>query len=1442
MNQSASGTASPEALARFKEARRNLENFKKWFKEQSEKKKKGEDSDLNSLPFLLSNADPSTSAGGEPFWLTMAKLALKMDEERADDDAAAEADADSKWDIARNSAPSADQLTMFAGPAAVAGVGGLALMSSGANAGQMQPPAIQPVQPGVGTAAMNALGVQSSPAVQGVGGPAGQAPTAEPSHVVYEKDKAAFWQAKGYDGKIFADDDLTDADLAKDASFLKAAAIVYADSKGDRAPMLTGAKLADWAIDHMRWKKQNFLFGTIGGALANAMGNDQAVKDAYKYIGDAYDHKSWDWKSKKGWKDFGKALLYNLADPTIIFGGAKVASIGIRAVKSLGLTGVKERGAEFVARTVAPAAALGAGFGATSGTAEAVTAYNADAHKLGWSTVGEAGIGAIYGAAAGGGLSVLGAGAVALAPQVSRAVSSTMRGPRAVVGSGWNNLKVKVLKTPDPVPSPVRGAEAMPAFHQRTDLGNHFLFRYKILKPHKWYDDYRALRVESAMTNPRPIIKPVVNYVDRSMEKFGLTKSLYDLDQDIRSAAQTASNMANLQTQMLTKMRDFANANRANLLQFKREVQALRDHVDSTYKVITNKDGTKPRNDGRFHGLIDTIVKDLDGKEKGHKTALLAYLDDMIKTADDLQKTDFGDLGQRVRTLEYKPGIALEDIHALQSHSLHKIFTMARDAHARLHVRETTTGEQGPHIPFTDIRILVPKRELQEVNGIKIAVTGEERESVIRQIATGHYEAEPNLRKRADPKNVEANVMDLELEYKKWIDPNDNSIVKWDVENTRVFATSLAAVVRDGYAHEALHVARRLMMRIGSNSRRVTIPPGITDNEHFVKALGDIVHTDAYKRWKKTFDAIVDRNYMTGKQEPGYGPTDSPGRASEEAAMERSYFWHYMFRFPALKPWAKPAEVKIQAVTWQNPWGRLHAYTVGGYTTPETDPGKLGFLKINRDWWWREKPKEGANILKDNFVARSPWWLKAPTRAALGGMTARPLLYPTVAAGVLVGGESAWNAARDQDKDTWVGDTGRWIGQKTLGTAEWIQSHTAGYLPYVGEYLDGSSIAWANEQLFRAEDDDASSPATEVPLDANGRRYAGPGVVQLPPGQPVTMTEIGLFNTTIAENEANVQRLNTQLTLANAQHKSAETMLEFAKKGNDKDQIARAKDREKATAQTVEGLEKSLNQTKADLEANKWGRTQAYIGYYTSADKIPDGNVRDLTAGNLAILYEQSKGKIDLSDTKYFEAAKAAAERGEPLKPKDVKAVLGKASKAGKADKGGSESSLDETWQQSAGRLRDSFGRRLSKDATEVFGDSPELEHFFNAAGGAIGAVGGFFKKAWNQKAGWLHALLGGFAAFVGAKLLLGQNSNQGFKGLISLAVVALGVIMGGAAIHRKRMEGEGVGQSASVDEEAMERFRTRSRDSAADEHTIEMPHTPRELGVTMAIDPEGTR
>ncbi|MCB9982394.1 MAG: hypothetical protein H6861_01795 [Rhodospirillales bacterium] len=61
-----------------------------------------------------------------------------------------------------------------------------------------------------------------------------------------------------------------------------------------------------------------------------------------------------------------------------------------------------------------------------------------------------------------------------------------------------------------------------PEFKKIKDWGNQFLFRRKwVYDPYQGWKDYRALRVESAMTNPRPIIKPVVDYADGRMEKWG---------------------------------------------------------------------------------------------------------------------------------------------------------------------------------------------------------------------------------------------------------------------------------------------------------------------------------------------------------------------------------------------------------------------------------------------------------------------------------------------------------------------------------------------------------------------------------------------------------------------------------------------------------------------------------------------------------------------------------------------------------------------------------------------------------------------------------------------------------------------------------------------------------------------------------------------------------
>ncbi|MCB9982396.1 MAG: hypothetical protein H6861_01805 [Rhodospirillales bacterium] len=90
---------------------------------------------------------------------------------------------------------------------------------------------------------------------------------------------------------------------------------------------------------------------------------------------------------------------------------------------------------------------------------------------------------------------------------------------------------------------------------------------------------------------------------------------------------------------------------------------------------------------------------------------------------------------------------------------------------------------------------------------------------------------------------------------------------------------------------------------------------------------------------EKSFDAVIDRKHITGKEEEGWGPTSSAGRDSEEQAMERSYFWHYMFRFPGDKPWSKPAEIRFQAI-FQNRFTNLYNYAMGGYTSPIMKEGK----------------------------------------------------------------------------------------------------------------------------------------------------------------------------------------------------------------------------------------------------------------------------------------------------------------------------------------------------------------------------------------------------------------------------------------------------------------------------------------------------------------------
>ncbi|MCB9981528.1 MAG: hypothetical protein H6860_03930 [Rhodospirillales bacterium] len=1409
---------------------------------------------------------------------------------------------------------------------------------------------------------------------------------------LYDKDKNAFWKAKGYDGSIFKetgffesifDNDLTDDVLAENNSFIKAAKIVYEAEEGHAWTGSDNKALTDWTMNHMRAIKNNLVVGAQN--MWQNSNASQHVQDAFKFVGDAYDQKDW---TALG---LTKAVGWTIVDPSNLIGGGLIAKAGLKAVKVSGATGFLKRAGEFTAKTVLPAAGLGAVTALADSAIEQNIGYHAGAQERRL-VVSRTVLDTTTGALTGAGFSVIGglvvpAASKIIAPKISKRLSKKHKEAAAPDVEAKDKTEAETPKADEPVveaekieapkpedvvetdkiateppevkfpdtkaaneeqysefydapgsrqkkahkPTPDEYADSLeraikgeaqpapgaasntadngstiinnygtmnynspggqgaaidggaptgttrtadagtdapapeaktkpgkagddgksaetpeaketagtvtkkpeatddagaktpeaekpeattagvgepknakksaddekivhvdfpdgapppPEFKKIKDWGNQFLFRRKwVYDPYQGWKDYRALRVESAMTNPRPIIKPVVDYADGRMEKWGLTKGLYDLNQSIQNIA--TSDMKSLQTKMLEKMEAFSDANRENLKKFQAEIKALRKHVELNYKTLKDDNGKFVKNDGRYHGLIETIAKDIDGNGIGHKKALLAYLDDLIKTSGDLQKPDFGDTGKRVVNLEYQSGMPMKDVHALKTHSLHKIFTMVEDAHARLHVHETTTGDQGPQIPFIGTRILYPKRPLKEVNGIKIGVTREERESVIRMIQAGHYEAEPTLKKRSDPSNLEAVIMDLEVEYKKYISKDGNDVTTWPVEDTKIFASALAGVVRDGYGHEALHVARRMMMRVGSGSRRVTIPPNITDNPSFKESLGDVIHTEYYKRWKKSFDAVIDRKHITGKEEEGWGPTSSAGRDSEEQAMERSYFWHYMFRFPGDKPWSKPAEIRFQAI-FQNRFTNLYNYAMGGYTSPIMKEGKPtprleGHLNL---LLWRDKPKEeDYNKWRDNLILRAPSWLKTPTRFAFGGVTYTPIMYATGGSFALVGSEKAYQWAFDDDEDTWMGNTGRWLGQKALYTADIVRDWTVGWtedVPYLGATLNAVPIEEANEYFFRAGKPErkvsASSGASPVAADQQM-----PPPITLPAGQALSKEFItGTLDRNIAKRKTEVEIAESALKTAKRDH----ARLKKIAGKDDSDANTTARD----DAETAKNnAQTALDQREASLDTLQFKRTKAVIAFRTSAFK-DDPTLQSKITEILLDMQDAGPGiskKFDLLDDALFAGAlDLAGKEGEYTK-KDLQEAITKVfpadAKKREADK------KKQPYSQTSTRPSESFGNMAEDgvnwalDWTGADAKSGWLGRTFNKMGDWGRAFGGF----WGDLSTTWKAGIIGVAGFFGVGMFL--KKQLGWFGSLPFVGLILGLIgfaLTGKAAH----------------------------------------------------------
>ena len=242
---------------------------------------------------------------------------------------------------------------------------------------------------------------------------------------LYDQDKTAYWQSKGYDGKIFEkelgfwdsffNNDLTEEVLAEDDSFLKAAKIVYEAKEGRPWPSSSGnEELTAWTMNHMRAVKNNLMVGGKN-ALQNSMA-EQHVQDAFKYVGDAYDRKSWTGMG------LAKAVGWSIADPTNLIGGGLIVKAGLKAVSVSSAKGVFKKAGTFTAKTILPSMALGAGFTTVQSTlVEQGIDFGAGAQKdrINWSRTGTD---ALTGAIFGGVFSVFGGSGVYIAPKIGIAI------------------------------------------------------------------------------------------------------------------------------------------------------------------------------------------------------------------------------------------------------------------------------------------------------------------------------------------------------------------------------------------------------------------------------------------------------------------------------------------------------------------------------------------------------------------------------------------------------------------------------------------------------------------------------------------------------------------------------------------------------------------------------------------------------------------------------------------------------------------------------------------------------------------------------------------------------------------------------------------------------------------------------------------------------------
>ncbi len=183
---------------------------------------------------------------------------------------------------------------------------------------------------------------------------------AEENELFWDKLKAdKTYTAHEYDSSIFSDTDYTESELERNTSWHYASELVYNMEHGDNAwrdlrdennwsDEKSRAEIDEWGLGYMGRFNYNMV---IMGANAAQVASDETSMDekiAFKYMMDAYEHKS---MSLAGW---GRAIAGMSYDPSSYVGLATLgaATIGAQGVKA----GIKMTLAQGIKESIATTA------------------------------------------------------------------------------------------------------------------------------------------------------------------------------------------------------------------------------------------------------------------------------------------------------------------------------------------------------------------------------------------------------------------------------------------------------------------------------------------------------------------------------------------------------------------------------------------------------------------------------------------------------------------------------------------------------------------------------------------------------------------------------------------------------------------------------------------------------------------------------------------------------------------------------------------------------------------------------------------------------------------------------------------------------------------------------------------------------------------------------